>query len=180
MIFQPHGFYSLTLYIDHLSLNYMTGTNDPQINMVLFLAQDTCALCIIWGKLCIWSMTQQLPGAHRSMPGKRGWKNCFKACVGNWHLARVSQVAKWWRILLPMQGKQEMQVWPLGWEDPLEQEMATHSTILAWRIPWTEEPGGLQPMKSQKWNTANTTVLVNTFTTFLYLHFTGPSRSSQH
>ena len=32
----------------------------------------------------------------------------------------------------------------LGWEDPLEKEMATHSSILAWRIPWTEEPGGLQ------------------------------------
>ena len=35
-------------------------------------------------------------------------------------------------------------VWSLGWEDPLEKEMATHSSILAWRIPWTEEPGGLQ------------------------------------
>ena len=33
---------------------------------------------------------------------------------------------------------------PLGWEDPLEKEMATHSSILAWRITWTEEPGGLQ------------------------------------
>ena len=33
---------------------------------------------------------------------------------------------------------------PLGWEDPLEEGMATHSSILAWRIPWTEEPGGLQ------------------------------------
>ena len=33
----------------------------------------------------------------------------------------------------------------LGWEDPLEEEMATHSSILAWEIPWTEEPGGLQP-----------------------------------
>ena len=32
----------------------------------------------------------------------------------------------------------------LGWEDPLEKEMATHSSILAWRIPWTEEPGGVQ------------------------------------
>ena len=37
----------------------------------------------------------------------------------------------------------ETQVWPLGWEDPLENEMATHSSILAWKIPWTEEPGGL-------------------------------------
>ena len=34
----------------------------------------------------------------------------------------------------------------LGWEDPLEREMATHFIILAWRIPWTEEPGGLQSM----------------------------------
>ena len=35
-----------------------------------------------------------------------------------------------------------------GWEDPREEEMATHSSILAWRIPWTEEPGGLQSMGS--------------------------------
>ena len=37
----------------------------------------------------------------------------------------------------------------LGWEDPLEKEMTTHSSILAWRIPWTEEPGGLKSMGSQ-------------------------------
>ena len=45
-----------------------------------------------------------------------------------------------------------MQVQSLGGEDPLEQEMTTHSSILAWRIPWTEEPCGLQPMgfESQK------------------------------
>ena len=45
---------------------------------------------------------------------------------------------------------QEMWVWSLGWEDPLEKEMATLSNILAWKIPWTEEPGGLQSMESQK------------------------------
>ena len=38
----------------------------------------------------------------------------------------------------------------LGWEDPLEKEMATHSSILAWKIPWTEEPGRLQCMGLQK------------------------------
>ena len=38
----------------------------------------------------------------------------------------------------------------LGWEDPLEKEMATHFSILAWRIPWTEEPGGLQSTGSQR------------------------------
>ena len=45
-------------------------------------------------------------------------------------------------------GVWETLVQPLGQEDPLEKGMATHSGILAWRIPWTEEPGGLQPMRS--------------------------------
>ena len=44
---------------------------------------------------------------------------------------------------------QEMRVRFVGQEDPLEKGMATHSSILAWRIPWTEEPGGLQSMGSQ-------------------------------
>ena len=44
---------------------------------------------------------------------------------------------------------QETQVRSLGWEDPLEKEMAIQSSILAWRIPWTEEPGRLQSMGSQ-------------------------------
>ena len=60
------------------------------------------------------------------------------------------------RIHLPMQETQEMLVWFLGWEDSLEEAMATHSSILAWRISWTEEPGGLQPMGLQRvrhdWN----------------------------
>ena len=43
-----------------------------------------------------------------------------------------------------------MQVQSLGGEDPLEEGMATHSSILAWRIPWTEKPGGLKPMGSQR------------------------------
>ena len=38
----------------------------------------------------------------------------------------------------------------LGWEDPLEKEMAAHSRILAWKIPWIEEPGGLQSMRSER------------------------------
>ena len=42
-----------------------------------------------------------------------------------------------------------MQIKSLGWEDPLEEEMATHSSIVAWKIPWTEEPGGLQSLESQ-------------------------------
>ena len=49
-----------------------------------------------------------------------------------------------------MQEPQEMQVGSLGWEDPLEEGMATHSSILAWRIPWTEEAGGLQSTVLQR------------------------------
>ena len=45
---------------------------------------------------------------------------------------------------------QEMWVWSLGWEDPLEEEMATHSSILAWTISWTEEPGELQSIELQR------------------------------
>ena len=45
----------------------------------------------------------------------------------------------------------EMQVQSLGQKDPLEEEMATCSSILAWKIPWAEEPGGLQSMGSQSW-----------------------------
>ena len=55
-------------------------------------------------------------------------------------------MAQWYRICLP---KQETQVWSLGWEDPLEKEMATHSSNLAWETPWTEEPG-LQSTGSQR------------------------------
>ena len=45
---------------------------------------------------------------------------------------------------------QEMRVRPLGWEDPLAKEMATHSSILAWRIPWTKEAARLQSVGSQR------------------------------
>ena len=43
-----------------------------------------------------------------------------------------------------------MQIQSLGWEDPLEEEMATHFSILAWEIPWTDEPGGLQSIGLQR------------------------------
>ena len=54
------------------------------------------------------------------------------------------------RTCLPVQEMQETQVRSLGWGDPLEQDMATHSSIHAWRIPWMEEPGGLQSIGLQR------------------------------
>ena len=58
---------------------------------------------------------------------------------------------------------QETQVWSLGREDPLQKGMATHSSILAWRIPWTEELGGIQPRGSQR--------IGYNWVTNLHLHF---------
>ena len=63
--------------------------------------------------------------------------------------AWASQVAH-----LPMQKTHEMGVRSLGWEDPLEEEMATHSSVLAWKVPWTEESGWLQSMGSKDLDTA--------------------------
>ena len=56
-------------------------------------------------------------------------------------------MAQWVKNLPAMQETQETQVQSLGWEDALQKGMATHSRILAWRIPWTEEPGKLQSMR---------------------------------
>ena len=60
---------------------------------------------------------------------------------------QASLVAQTVKRLLAMR---ETWVRFLGWEDPLEEVLATHSSILTWRIPWTEKPGGLQPMGSQR------------------------------
>ena len=59
----------------------------------------------------------------------------------------ASLVVQMVKRLSPMQ---ETWVQSLGWEDPLEKEMETHSSTLAWKIPWTEEPGRLQSMGSQR------------------------------
>ena len=60
---------------------------------------------------------------------------------------RASLVAQTVKNLPAMQ---EIQVQSLGWDDPLEKGMAAHSSVLAWRVPWTEEPGGLQSIGSQR------------------------------
>ena len=76
-------------------------------------------------------------------------KHFFLIDVINVYISKTlaSLVAQRLKHLSPMW---ETQVRSLGREDPLEKEMVTHSSILAWRIPWTEKPGRLQSMKSQR------------------------------
>ena len=75
-----------------------------------------------------------IPGLVRSPREEIGYP--FQYSLGS----LVAQMVK------NLPAMQEIWVQSLGWEDPLEEDMATHSCILAWRIPWTEEPGGLHPM----------------------------------
>ena len=71
--------------------------------------------------------------------------------IHSWYTSLVAQTVKH----LPTMW--ETRVWSLGWEDPLEKEMATHSSILAWRIPWTEEPGGHSPWSLKGLDTTEAT-----------------------
>ena len=68
---------------------------------------------------------------------------CYRDAYG---ASLVAQMVK------NLSAMQEIWVQPLGWGDPLEEGMATHSSILAWRIPWTEEPGGLQSVGLQRFS----------------------------
>ena len=70
--------------------------------------------------------------------------------ISFYHSGQPPHVALWERTRLPVQKTQEVWVQFLGQEDALEKEMATHSSILAWKIPWTEDTGRLQSMGSQK------------------------------
>ena len=62
-----------------------------------------------------------------------------------------------------MQETQEIQVQSLGQEDPLEEDIAVHSSNLAWRIPWTEEPGGLQSMDGKELDMTEATQHIRTY-----------------
>ena len=72
---------------------------------------------------------------------------CFLSFISHYTITRASLVAQMVKNLPAMQ---ETWVQSLGWEGPLEKGMATHSSILAWKIPWTEEPGRLQSIRSQR------------------------------
>ena len=74
------------------------------------------------------------------------FRNPFSRHRGKW----TSQWLSGKESAFNAEESQESQVQSLGWEDPLEEGMTTYSSILAWRIPWTEEPGELQSMGSQR------------------------------
>ena len=106
-----------------------------------FLSRILESTCLLWATFSL------KPAVLFSLQDKEhSLTSCFSTCS--------SQGLSWWLSgkestyqCLP---KKETQVQSLGQEDPLEKEMATHSSIFAWQIPWTEKPGGLQSMGLQK------------------------------
>ena len=99
--------------------------------------KDACSLALLTAQL-VKKSPSSIPGSGRSAgegigyPLQYSWASLVAQLVKNSPAMRENWVRS------------------LGWEDPLEKGKATHSSILAWRIPWTEEPGGLQSMGSQR------------------------------
>ena len=107
--------------------------------------------------------------------GGREGVECIRLCVNiHW---RASLVAQRLKCLPPML---ETQVQSLGWEDPLEKEIAPYSSTLAWRIPWTEEPGRLQSVGSQRvWHNWATSLSLYTLTVLQYILLEGYTSNSE-
>ena len=99
-----------------------------------------------WGGDVTSPEIQKLPTLFSGFEKFKLWKDLWIYCALVVSKLRASVVVQLVKNPLPMQ---HTWVWSPGQEDPLEKEMATHSSILAWRIPWTDEPGGLQSVGSQ-------------------------------
>ena len=136
----------------------------------------SCVLCLslkAQGGMRLLSWCGQRPLMSWSRPQRwgPGSVGISQICLS---LATVSQrsslVAQTVKSLLAVQ---ETRVRSLGWEDPMEKEMATHSSILAWKIPWMEEFGRLQSMGSQRvrhdWATSLFTLMTTDIQLFMYL-----------
>ena len=148
-------------------------------NRWLFINSSMCQQKPWWAILHLqtWLMDKASGNLNAIKPTHtRGWRllrirNSLRGRVNQWWQCKLLDPSQkhlevlWWlrwkRICLI----RETQAWSLGWEDPPEKGRATHSDILAWRILWTEEPGGLQPTGSQtvrhNWTTFKSTFKSN-------------------
>ena len=97
----------------------------------------------------------------------------FKLCTRDYTASLVAQMVK------RLSTMRETRVRSLGWEDLLEKEMAIHSSTIAWKIPWTEEPGRLQPMGSQRVRHDWATSLLHLEKKEFYEYFSSSSQSSK-
>ena len=127
------------------------------------LSGPFCQLSLVRGRCFLVGINLRIVNPHTlyPLPHVYPYTKISHQAHPNWkciptHLLRKRRAGNIWRIALEAQTVKhlptmwETRVRSLGWEDPLEKEIATHSSIHAWKIPWTEEPLGLQSMGSQR------------------------------
>ena len=144
----------------HSSQRFVTDSQLLMLKYKKVIAPPLDARCSSFSALVKMSGSQGLtlsllilPMPALLSPSLSGAKtNCFLYLLQSYLIISFIGVSRWlrwlrWYFLLAMQ---DMRIRSLGCEDLLEDGMAMHSSILAWRIPWTEEPGGLQSMGSQR------------------------------
>ena len=123
--------------------SYLTTTN----LIVLSIKWQYTIACVVAQSLRNYTHTHtHIKYTNRDLVRRRGSKNESNYGIYSKVLPGSTVVKK----LLPIQETQKIRVWSLDQEETLEREMATHYSILAWRIPWTEEPGRLQNMGLQR------------------------------
>ena len=148
--------------MDRVYLGPYLALKKSSINVclfVLFILLLIChSSCFPWDKNSLSSLCQN--SAHSPSPSKVGSSTPSPHTSlhstgkekGSLHLWSAYHVWASWvaQQLKNLPGMQQNRVQSLGWEEPLEEGMATHFSILAWRIPWTEEPGGIQSMRLER------------------------------
>ena len=132
MICQVHQFVLIEFYLPSIKLVFFP---------LIFISADSVAN--VFSDLQLFHFLKAIldPPNSLSTESRNKWVLCILCALCCALLSLVSQMVKW----LP--AMRETWVRSLGWEDPLEKEMATHSSTLAWKIPWMEEPGRLQPRR---------------------------------
>ena len=123
---------------------------------------DAAQLCMpsaLFGNWCWPFVTLNYIALGSSVPAHVYWVGLLLILGLPWWLSGKESACQF----LPVQ---EMRVRSLNWEDPLEEEMATHSSIIAWKIPWTKNPGGLQSMGSHRVKHD----CAHTHSTYIYMH----------
>ena len=119
--------------------------NTEELFPVKWYEEDTIVKCNMWSGICFLDQKILLSFVIRHITGKFGYKVDYL-------VAQTVKPAMW-----------ETRVRSLGQEDPLEKEMATHSSTIAWKIPWTDEPGKLRSMASVAKNRTQLTDFTFTF-----------------
>ena len=131
--FHPHSYY--LLWLSSLWVHTWT-VNVPHVFCLQpWLQIQELIFCIS----SAWYRTWHMEG-----------EKVLSKCLLTVFLKTVFSILVFGVLIKNLLAMQKTLVWSLGWEDPLENGMATHSSILAWRIAWTEEPGGLESLGSQR------------------------------